>query len=272
MSQILAPDFDKAGTSPQGISVRERALNFVWLSPTFANPGDEFKQPIPEKTVENIIQTARSNEGVQIRIWIDSKRISVSQIDYLQKLSETTKIKNLSICDLRTIPAYANQSLFQQPDNNPDWRIDKHSMIWRQVDAARILACLDGQFNQKFYADADIQGLNINSDELQSKMSVAGVVLAGGIGNSGYAWYENQMFGFDNRQRTFFEKLYALSIKEAHLKHENGYGAYIDLINSDLKNTQGIDTTQLVFQVCHDGTVAHHPGQNSQLPGYPPKP
>ena len=231
----------------------------MWLSPSFAveNAVGQFVQPIPTKTVENINKIAELNQGVDIKLWVDSRRLTSEQIDWLKELSEACPSKNLIISDLRTIPEYNNYYLFNSPDANPDWRLDKHSLIWRQVDAARILACLQGNYDQSFYSDADITNLDVNSKEIQNRIAKHGVVLSGGISN-GDAFYENQMFGFEGKQKDSFKLLYNRTLAEIQLKRENGYGAYIGFINAELKDKAGIDTKEVVWSPEYDGTVALH--------------
>lgn len=241
---------------PEGIS---KAYNLLWIRPDFAGQDEQFRQPIPTKTVENMKGIAEQNPNADVRLWVDSKRMSEVQMRWLKEMIRETPSANMSLQDLRTIPEYDNHYFYNQPDNSPNWRLDKHSLIWRQVDSARILACLQGEYDQVFYSDADIVNLRINSNEVQNRLKKHGIILNGGVDvKSGYPWYENGLFGFDHRGRSFFSVLYDRTIREV-TKGENGYGTYIDLINSDLKGEMGIDTREIVFQAKYDGTVALHP-------------
>jgi len=244
--------------------MNKQAYNLLWVRPDFAKQGEAFRQPIPSKTVENMRGIAIRNTGVDVRLWIDSGRMAESQMRWLRDMLGETPSGNMSLHDLRSIPEYNNQYLYNQCETSQEWRFNKHSLIWRQVDAARILVCLQGDYDQEFYSDADVTNLEINSEEVQSRLAKHGIILGGGIGDSGYAWYENQLMGIDRRGRNFFRALYDRTVKEV-MRGENGYGAYIDLINSELKRKMGIDTKEIVFQSRYDGTVAQHPEGQSEL-------
>ena len=244
-----------------------QAYNLLWIRPNFAERGEQFRQPILSKTIENIRIIAEQNSNVDVRLWVDSKRMSEAQMQWLKDMVGETLSGNMSLQDLRTIPEYNSHYLYNQTETSRDWQLDKHSLVWRQVDAAKILVCLQGEYDQEFYSDADVVNLRVNSKEVQSRLRKHGIILGGGIGDSGYAWYENQSFGIDRRGRSFFRTLYDRTVREV-MRGENGYGSYIDLINSELKGKMGIDTKEIVFQSRYDGTVALHPeGNNQQLDG-----
>lgn len=248
-----------------------QAYNLLWIRPDFAEQGEAFRQPIPSKTVENMRGIAERNSGVDVRLWVDSRRMSESQMQWLKNMIRETPSGNVFLQDLRSIPEYNNHHLYNQGETTREWRFDKHSLVWRQVDAARILVCLQGDYDQEVYSDADVTNLEVNSEEVQSRLVKHGIILGGGIGDSGYAWYENQLMGIDKRGRNFFRALYDRTMREV-MRGENGYGAYIDLINSELKGKMGIDTREIVFQSRYDGTVALHPEGHDQPPegGYKP--
>jgi len=246
---------------PRGVAGSpSKAYNLVWLAPTFPALGEEFRQPIPEQTIENMYGIAGRNPNSDVQLWIDSKRMTDTQIGWLERMIGNCQSDNMALHDFRHVPEYDNHPLYNQPDDSPNWRFDKHSLIWGQVDAARILACLHSDHDQVFYSDADVTNLVLDSDEIQSRMGKHGIILAGAVDEkSGYPWYENQLFGFDGRKRGFLRQLYDRTLRDVTTKGENGYGSYIDLINSELKAREGIDTRDIVFQARHDGTVALHP-------------
>lgn len=86
-------------------------------------------------------------------------------------------------------------------------------------------------------------------------------MLCGWISKRGFPEYENGMFGFDRTQRGFFQRLYEQTLRDVTIKHENGYGAYIDLINSELVGKGRIDTKEIIFSPQFDGECALHPDQ-----------
>lgn len=242
-----------------------KAYNLLWIAPTFPASGEEFRQPIPDQTIENMYGIAGRNPITDVQLWIDSKRMTDTQMGWLEEMVGNCQYGNMALRNFRDVPEYGNNSLYNQPDNSPNWRFDKHSLIWRQVDAARILACLQSAHDQVFYSDADITNLVVDSNEVQSRLKKHGIILAGAVDEkSGYPWYENQLFGFDARKRGFFRALYSRTLQDVAMKRENGYGSYLDLINSELKGREGIDTREIVFQARFDGTVALHPKRGEQ--------
>lgn len=237
-----------------------KAYNLLWIAPTFSASGEEFRQPIPDQTIENMYGIAGRNPTTDVQLWIDSRRMTGTQMDWLEEMIGKCQSGNMALRNFRDVPEYGNHPLYNQPDNSPNWRFDKHSLIWRQVDTARILACLQSGQDQVFYSDADVTNLVLDSDEVQNRIKKHGIILAGAVDEkSGYPWYENQLFGFDGRKRVFFRQLYDRTLRDVATKGENGYGSYIDLINSELKGRDGIDTREIVFQARYDGTVALHP-------------
>ncbi|MBU1136077.1 MAG: hypothetical protein ABIG37_02270 [Nanoarchaeota archaeon] len=251
---------------PKGVAESPtKAYNLLWISPHFPTSGEEFRQPIPDQTIENIYGIAERNPNTDVQLWIDSRRMTDAQIGWLEKIIGKSSSINMVLHDFRNVPEYNNHSLYNQPDDSPNWRFDKHSLIWRQVDAARILACLQSGQDQVFYSDADVTNLIVDSDEVQSRIKKHGIILAGAVDEkSGYPWYENQLFGFDSRKRDFFRLLYNRTLNDIAVKGEKGYGSYIDLINSELKGREGIDTRDIVFQARYDGTVAIHPKRDER--------
>lgn len=244
--------------------MNSKAYNLIWLSPKMSAGRSEvgqFYPPIPDDTVKNILGIAERNPKVDVRLWIDSKRLNEPQMEWLGEMITKCPTGNLSLQDLRTIPSYDQNSFYNQPDTSDNWRIDKHSLIWRQVDAARLLSCLQGDYEQVFYSDADVTNLNIESEDVQRRLFDHGVILSGFVDNKGFPMYENQMFGFDHRIRSLFNGLYERTIRNVMTKAENGYPSYIDFINHELKEKVGIDTKEVVFECRHDGTVAHHPDE-----------
>lgn len=237
-----------------------KAYNLLWIAPTFSASGEEFRQPIPDKTIENMYGIAGRNSTTDVQLWIDSRRMTDTQIGWLEEMIRNCPSSNMALRNFRDVLEYENNPLYNKADNSPNWRFDKHSLIWRQVDTARILACLQSGQDQVFYSDADVTNLVVDSDEVQSRLRKHGIIVAGAVDEkSGYPWYENQLFGFDARKRGFFRALYNRTLQDVAMKKENGYDSYIDLINSELKGREGIDTRDIVFQARYDGTVALHP-------------
>jgi hypothetical protein len=236
-----------------------QAYNLVWLSPRFASDNDEqFYEPIPAATTNNILAIALSNPTVDVRLWTDSKRLTQVQLSWLQDFASSSTAQNLSIQDLRTVPQYRECPLYNKEDTSPNWRLDKHSLIWRQVDAARILACLQGKYKQSFYSDADITNLTVASDEVQSRLSKHGMV----VSSPGAREFENQLFGFNERCRGIFNLLYIQTLRDVSQHERNGYQTLVDFLNfnSEVQRLK-INMSEIGYVARNDGTYAIHPEQ-----------
>ncbi len=244
------------------LSKPTQAYNLLWMSPRFAVTGKgkdtQFHQPIPNETVENMLGISLRNPGVDVRLWIDSKRLTTPQMSWIEDtIGGSTG--NMSLQDLRSIPEYNSGSLYKSPDNSLTWRLHKSSLIWRQVDAARILACLQGNYDQVYYSDADVTNLIVNSAKVQRVIARHGVILAGTVVD-GQAFYENSLFGFDQNKSEFFRLLYDKTVKDVQRKKINGYSTYIELINTELIARMGINTKEVVYHCKFNGTYAKHAG------------
>ena len=121
--------------------------------------------------------------------------------------------------------------------------MSKNAILWRQVDAARILACLQGDYEQSFYSDLDVTNLIIDSDEIQEKINKHGLI-AGGVVQNSHLYFENGSFGFSKRKRNFFWNLYCTTQEEARVEKQNGYRSYLNAINS-----LGINISEIFFKM-----------------------
>ncbi|MEK6928325.1 MAG: hypothetical protein AABX11_07875 [Nanoarchaeota archaeon] len=212
------------------------AYNLLWISPTWKNLAKQQKifQPIKDSILENILQITRKNPSTDVRLWIDSVRMSNLQRDWLENSLEGGTRANLSICNLRDIPTYCTEPLYQLEDFS-DWRNDpeKTSTVWRQVDAAKVLIALQGDHNQSFYSDLDVIDFVVESEEVQKRLSERGIILRGL--NSGE--FENQLFGFGETGRDFFKSLYKKTLDYSY-KGLNGYHALLDHVRTSLSKDE----------------------------------
>ncbi|MBP7708768.1 hypothetical protein KA107_03710 [Candidatus Pacearchaeota archaeon] len=191
------------------------AYNLLWVAPRVMPR----VQPIRDKTLENILHIASQNRSTDVRLWVDSKRLTPKQ----KKWVEARVIgPNLRPLDLRSIPEYVAEPLYQRPDLNGAWRSGYDSIIWKQVDAARILAALQGDYQQSFYSDADITNLKVNSEEVQKRMRTFGMLL----GCTEYHSFENQLFAFAKEKRELFKKLYLATLRS--IKQENKDNGFLE--------------------------------------------
>lgn len=263
---------EKEGTEAP-IQTRTKAYNLLWIPPRFHDifslertPEDQsFYQPIPDKTVENMLRLAEQNELVDVRLWVDSERLNREQMEWLREMAGKACTKNMQIVDLESISEYRSDWWFHQPDPFRDWRHNKHSLIWRQVDTARILASLQGDYNQSFYSDADVTNLIIDSSEVQEQLQKHGAIVSGWTTKEGVG-YENQLFGFTRERKSLFFRLYEQTLEYVKSHGRNGYEPFIDFMNSEFKAKEKIDTREIVFSPDHDGTQASHPGLDIHCP------
>lgn len=242
-----------------------QVYNLLWLSPRFAHErGPQYYDPIPEKTIANILSIAKNNSTVDVKLWVDSLRLSEQQMHFLKEMCNSAS-GNLGICDLRCIPEYGRTPLFNESDTSSNWRADKHTVIWRQVDTAKFLISLQGNYDQSFYSDSDITNLAIGSPEVQGKIIKHGIIISGGLNGDGSVWFENQMFGFNRRWRSFFRGLYQKTIQDVGEYRENGWQAFSDVTDKRLRPV--VDSQEIFFQCEHDGNPAYHPGEEGYSPG-----
>lgn len=231
----------------------------MWVAPQLP-PTDRFYQPIPDRTVENMLGIAERNEGVDVRLWVDSRRITGTQREWIEEKAGNCPSQNMSLLDLCSIPEYANEPLYAQPDINPDWRRYKASLIWQQVDAARILVCLAGLeegYQQVVYSDADITNMVIDSKIVQRKFKDSGIIISA----SELVGYENGLFGFERRRQEWCKQLYEEtlnSVSDPVIKR-NGFAAFSSWINGHVMK-KDIILSKIIFYPDYDGTEARHPG------------
>ncbi len=205
---------------------KSQVLNFLWLNldlPAKPDPEDgSIRKPLPEEYIENVRAAGKRHPQAEIDLWVDSKRLTEKQMAYLKAVTEIDR-PNVHIKDLRTIPAYNNEKLYNEGETNENWRVAWSGKIWLQVDAAKILISLQGNFDQSFFADLDHAHLDIESKEVQKMLGRHGLMI--GSAFEGGASIENQLWGFEPRQRVFFEQYYERAVQSAY----NGFNGFGDL-------------------------------------------
>lgn len=189
--------------------------------------------------------------------WVDSKRLTERQMAYLRGMLEDG-MPNVRLRDLREIPEYDKEPLYNKGETNPNWRQgSQHSLIWRQVDAAKILVCLQGRYDQTFFSDLDHSHLGINSPRVQEMLKNHGLMIGSGAANA--VWIENQLWGFTPERRGFFEKYYENALGSAM----RGWNAFDDLqnqVDDDLVRAEGVALEKFCLPIRGDGTQAEQPG------------
>jgi len=116
-------------------------------------------------------------------------------------------------------------------------------LIYRQVDAARILASLQGDYKQNFYSDLDIINLVIDSDEIQNKINSSGIILGDASGIS----VENGFFGFDVKRYNLFQSLYQETLRYIFKTKKNGFVPFISFFDKLIKE-EDIELEEIIFK------------------------
>ncbi len=245
-----------------------KVLNFLWLNldiPAPPDPADgTIREPLPAKYIANTRKAGEAHPDAEIDLWVDSKRLTKKQMDYL-KTSLEEGMMNVHLKDLRSIPAYAKEKLYNKAETNPNWRDGgQRALIWRQVDAAKILVSLQGNFDQTFFADLDHAHLDIDSKEVQGMIKKHGLMIGSSSGWS--ASVENQLWGFDRSRRKFFKNYYRSALAGAYL----GLNAWMNLVvrvrlqlqakKKPLLGGEGIPLEEICLLISGDGSQAEQPG------------
>jgi hypothetical protein len=186
---------------------------------------------------------SQRNPCTDVYLWVDSKRMTNAQRTWTEKMSKDSPAHNMSLRDLRDIHEY-NIPFYSQADKSENWRINKDSLIWRQVDAARILACLQCDHDQIFYSDADVTNLVIDSEKVQAKIKKHGIIVSLGFIVGAYIGMENNLFGYDRERRGgFFKSLYKRTLSDTTRTERrsdsppfNGYQTFLHQIYEFLRN------------------------------------
>lgn len=242
-----------------------RVLNFIWINLDFpaqaaVDSDAPFRRPMPPEYLAGVAKAGANNPDTAVRLWVDQKRLSAAQISFLQDhLSGSSA--NVALADLRSIPAYDREPLYNKPETSRFWRDEKKSLIWRQVDAAKVLVCLQGNFDQVFFADMDLASIKTGAEDLQKKLGAHGIFVNQG---PDYPLIENQMWGFDRARRLgFFEELYKDTLDQAY-KGENGWMSLVNIVDrklfaSKISGGEGLYESDIVHYTKESGLRAHHP-------------
>ncbi|MBI1214495.1 MAG: hypothetical protein GC185_01590 [Alphaproteobacteria bacterium] len=238
-----------------------QVYNFMWLNLDAAQPDPEdgsIRHPLPLKYLDNVRKAGKDNPGAEVVLWVDSKRLTQKQMDFLESTLEEDR-PNVHLKDLRTIPAYDQEPLYNEVEKNPNWRNGgQTSLIWRQVDAAKVLVTLQGDFDQSFFADLDHAHLEINGKTVQKMLNDHGLMI-GSYSDSDNVSIENQLWGFTARRREFFESYYETSLQCAY----NGRNAWRDLVNKvdkEIVKGERVELKKFCLPIKDDGTRAEQPG------------
>lgn len=237
-----------------------RVLNFIWINLDFPpeTPPTVFQRPMPPEYLASIQNACALNQGTDVKLWVDAKRMTQAQQDFLRDACASSGI---ALHDLRDIKAYDTERLYNKPEKSRFWRDDKQSLIWRQVDAAKVLVCLQSNHDQIFFADMDLANTKTDDPKIQKMIKDHGIVVNQG---PDYPLIENQLWGFDRARRLgFFEELYKNTLRESY-QGENGWMSLVDLVDKKLcaspnNGGEGIYIDHITYSTKESGIRAHHP-------------
>jgi Fe-S cluster assembly scaffold protein SufB len=226
------------------------AYNLLWITPKRHKPRET---PLSQTVQESIEDIAMRNDKADILLWTDSRRLSTQQ----QKLlCAWKKPRNIQLHDLQKLTAYARSTFYNTEDKNKNWRKYKDSLIWQQVDSARILVAINCPHEQVFYADTDINNFTTHTPEVQNKLAKKGILFNGhATSRNSEPLIENQLFGFDNRGRHWFEQLYRATIKDVKENQRNGHTIYAEQADKDFSAEE---QQAMLFEASYNNAYAAH--------------
>jgi len=258
--------------------MKKQALNFLWINLEFpakphpyADKGYIYN-PIPSEYIENMQKAAKTNSDADVFLWVDSKRLTPLQYQWLKATIAPVKLQ-----DLRSIPEYNKEVLYNQGDNNTTWREDagKKSIIWQQVDAAKILIALQGKYVQSFFVDMDHAHIKLNNAEVQKRINKYGFLIGQEDINpppfihnmseslrENIGTIENQFFAITPRSKLLFKALYKETIKTAHKEGDNGWLVFktkFEQLIYKKKTTKN----KVAYTLDAEGSPAYQPGASN---------
>lgn len=239
-----------------------QALNFLWLNLDLPAPPDpedgSIREPLPRKYIDNIRKAGADNPNADVILWVDSRRLTKRQMKFLQGALEEDR-PNVHLRNLRSINEYRHNELYNQPETNPNWRRGgKDSLIWRQVDAAKVLISLQGNYDQTFFCDLDYARLPIGGEKIQSMLQKHHFMVGSGDAHS-TAGIENQLWGFERSRKPFFESYYQAALRDA-AKGDNAWSSLCAKVRGELHDKEGIPLEEICFPFGNDESEAEHTG------------
>jgi hypothetical protein len=249
--------------------MKDKIYNLVWIGLAMANEGGSFASPLPAEYIENLRETAISNPECVVVLWMDSKRLTITQQKFLEHKKSEMPL-NVQIKDLRTIRAYDKENLYNAETRDPNWRRDYHATIWSQVDAARLLVCLEclkSGYKSVAYADMDLKGIKLNSRPLNLGLQFNNAVFGLAQTKAGSQCQQNSFMAFTQNMKERLEGLYKDTLQRAQLR-TNGYGLFVAFINSVRRTAQKPE--HLMIPLTDIGVASYHPNtveRPKPLPG-----
>lgn len=170
----LVNEFDSA-VKAEDAPRPARLLNYVWINKTCLKSAGEPQEHlcgIPLNYLDKAYENARRYPDTPVNIWMDFDLMDASTRYFFETHAYLKAPENVKMQDLRTIPAYMEHPVYQQPHFG--------ASIWQKVDLARFLV-LDHCAKQSpgktiFYADFDVEDVALDKKETHEKMDENGIV------------------------------------------------------------------------------------------------
>ncbi len=180
-SHIIDNFKDASGSVVQNPTLRQdRVLNYVWVNKQSLNMIGPQKQEdaelqcgVPLNYFDKAYNNARLYPDTEVKIWLDDKLLDEQSRFFLQSHAYLNAPENVSLHDLREIPAY---------DAHPAYAENSTTNIWNKVDLARFLVLSheldDAAREQVFYADFDIDDADLDNPKTQERLNEIGMAFA----------------------------------------------------------------------------------------------
>lgn len=218
------------------------SVNYLWLNSELPSSQDYGR--VPDVLVNNVLDTHNANPNVNFSFWNDLNKWSVYGQNQLAKI-ETEGIK---LCDIKSYPEFTNCTLFTQDISTQRDRLIK----WRQIDLAKVMiaSITLPMFEQTFFSDMDISGLKVDCPKVQEPMLKHGLIV--GAGKSIRALnFENQFFGFDQRNMDFLDYLLTMTKMVTTIADgDNGYHILLRALSSKKKDV--LSEIQYIPEYCEE--------------------
>ncbi len=117
--------------------------------------------------IERVVANANQYQRADFKIWVDSKLLDDSTRFWLGSfVHNASKAKNIEICDLQSIPDYAEDPLFYGQHVNKRSDREGWGNIYSRADYARIIMldhCVETEKSRSriFYSDTDCQDIRL---------------------------------------------------------------------------------------------------------------
>lgn len=154
---------------------QDRVLNYVWINMKADESGktcDDFLCSVPLHYLDGAYGNARKYDDTEVRIWIDPAYLDPMSRYFVDTHAHLEAPDNVRFMNLRTIPAYDQNEIFQP---------EKGTSIWTKVDLARFLVvshCLQTTDAQRvFYADFDVKDVELDNQRTDMLLNRHGMTL-----------------------------------------------------------------------------------------------